>query len=85
MKRDIYSCDTCDKVLSDEHLDIAVPHLSITLGKSGLAVVDSQNRWRFRRLIPPGVYHFCLDKSLECQVRFFNLYVVEEPTTGGKQ
>jgi len=78
MKRDIYSCDTCDKVLSDDHLDIAIPHLSIVIGQnSGIATrgVCGTKHWTTGRRIPPGLYHFCLTADLSCLVDFIKDYV----------
>lgn len=66
MKKTIYQCDECERVLSDEG-KIKKPHLSITFAEySGW--VAKNGRWEHTAKVF-GVKQFC---NAQCLARFFN-------------
>jgi len=69
MKKIVYLCDNCSKVLSDN--PIAIPHLSIDFGhQSGwVAPHSTYGGWSHTSRVKGGVGHFCSGK---CLGNYFN-------------
>ncbi len=65
MKKTIYECDHCGKVIGDK------PHLSIQFGhNSGVAVPPSTAGWHIAEKIPQGIMQFCDEKCLASAFAF---------------
>jgi len=59
-----YKCDWCRRNFTAEQ----APHLALPIGKRA-GTVGPRNLlpgWRFRRMIKPDIYHFCIEPETTC-------------------
>lgn len=72
MKLTIYTCDACNKVLSNETDKIAVNHININFNKCSVAVYKwgPSPRWENANAFN-GHYQFC---NLDCLCAFLKIH-----------
>lgn len=63
---DVYTCDNCNRVLSDNNTSLS--HISLNIGGKSGFVDEIDLSWKFRNFIQQGVYHFC---DTNCLKNFF--------------